>query len=68
MINYILYLFGFRQYEQQTILCVNSFFPTDKTLTCVEKFEVDDDEENYNYNFNLYRVLKRCYMNKKIYN
>jgi len=68
MFNYILYLLGYKVYEQPIVLCVNSFNPTDRTLTCVEKFPNDDDEENYNHNFNLYRVLKRCYMNQKIYN
>jgi len=68
MYNYILYLLGYKVYQQPIVLCINSFHPTDRTLSCVEKFETDDDEPNQNYNFNLYRVLKRCYMNKKIYN
>ena len=67
MFNYILYLLGYKVYEQPIILCVNSFHHTDRTLTSIEKFETDDDEPNSNYDFNLYRVLKRCYMNKHIY-
>ena len=68
MFNYILYILGFSTYEQPIVLCINSFNPTDRKLTSIEKFAHDDDEENYNYNFNLYRVLKRCYINQKIYN
>ena len=68
MFNYILYLLGFRQYEQPIILCVNSFHHTDRIMSnSIEKFSHDDDEENYNYDFNLYKVLKRCYINSKIY-
>lgn len=68
MFNYILYLLGFRTYEQPIVLCVNSFHHTDRTLTSIEKFPNDDDEPNQNYDFNLYKVLKRCYINSKIYN
>jgi hypothetical protein len=68
MINYILYLLGYKVYEQPIILCVNSFHNTDKIMSeSIEKFPHDDDEENYNHDFNLYRVLKRCYLNKHIY-
>ena len=68
MFNFILYLLGFRQYEQPIILCVNSFSHTDrKNSTSIEKFPHDDDEPNQNYDFNLYKVLKRCYINSKIY-
>ena len=68
MINYILYLFGFRTYEQPIVLCVNSFHHTDRiNSTSIEKFPNDDDEENYNYDFNVYKVLKRCSINSKIY-
>ena len=68
MLNYILYILGFKTYQQPNVLCVNSFHHTDRTLTSIEKFAHDDDEENYNYDFNLYRFLKRCYINQKIYN
>jgi hypothetical protein len=70
MINYILYLLGYKVYEQPIILCVNSFQHTNrKNSTPIEKFPNDDDEEpNQNYNFNLYKMLKRCYINSKIYN
>ena len=69
MINYILYLFGFRTYEQPIVLCVNSFYHTDRINSkSIEKFPNDDDEPNQNYDFNLYKALKRCYINSKIYN
>ena len=69
MFNYILYLLGYKVYEQPIILCVNSFHHTNrKKSTSIELFPTDDDEENYNYDFNLYKVLKRCYINSKIYN
>ena len=69
MFNYILYLLGFRVYQQPIILCVNSLHHTNRiNSTSIEKFPHDDDEEpNQNYDFNLYRVLKRCYFNKHIY-
>jgi len=67
MFNYILYLLGYKVYEQPIVLCVNSFHHTDRTLTSIEKFPHDDDEPNQNYDFNLYKVLKRCYINSKIY-
>ena len=66
MFNYILYLLGFRQYDQPIILCVNSFHHTDRTLTSIVKFPNDDDEER-TQDFNLYKVLKRCYINSKNY-
>ena len=68
MFNYILYLLGYKVYEQPIVLCVNSFHHTDRiNSTSIEKFPNDDDEENYNYDFNLYKALKRCYINSKIY-
>ena len=69
MFNYILYLLGYKVYEQPIVLCVNSFHHTDRiNSTSIEKFPNDDDEEpNQNYDFNLYKVLKRCYINSKIY-
>ena len=69
MFNYILYLLGFRTYEQPIALCVNSFNPTHRIIpNSIELFPHDDDEPIQNYNFNLYKVLKRCYINSKIYN
>ena len=69
MFNYILYLLGYKVYEQPIVLCVNSLHHTDRIMSnSIEKFPHDDDEENYNYNFNLYKILKRCYINSKIYN
>ena len=69
MFNYILYLLGFRTYEQPIVLCVNSFHHTNRIMSdSIVKFPHDDDEENYNYYFDLYKVLKRCYINSKIYN
>jgi len=69
MFNYILYLLGFKVYEQpEIILCVNSLNHTDRIMSdSIEKFQHDDDEPNQNYDFNLYKFLKRCYMNQKIY-
>ena len=68
MFNYILYLLGFKVYEQPIILCINSFHHTDRIIpNSIELFPNDDDEENQNYDFNLYKVLKRCYINTKIY-
>ena len=69
MFNYILYLLGFKVYEQPIVLCVNSFHHTDRIMSdSIERFPTDDDEENQNHNFNIYKVLKRCYINSKIYN
>jgi len=68
MFNYILYLLGFKVYEQPIVLCINSFHHTDRIMSdSIEKFQHDDDEPNKNYDFNLYKVLKRCYINTKIY-
>lgn len=67
MFNYILYLLGFTTYEQPIVLCVNSFHHTDRINSkSIEKFPTDDDEER-TQDFNLYKVLKRCYINSKIY-
>ena len=68
MFNYILYLLGYKVYEQPIVLCINSFHHTDRINSkSIEKFPNDDDEPNLNYDFNLYKVLKRCYINSKIY-
>ena len=69
MFNYILYLLGFRTYEQPIVLCINSFHHTDRIMAnSIELFPNDDDEPRQNYDFNLYKILKRCYINSKIYN
>jgi len=68
MYNFILYLLGYRVYEQPIILCVNSYHHTDRLIpNSIEIFPNDDDEPNTDYDFNLYRVIKRCYFNKHIY-